>query len=59
MLDVLIRFLLFPGEWISDRLGVTRRDNRGLVRMLVNYLFWGTLAALGLAIWASTLPPYR
>jgi hypothetical protein len=36
-----------------------RPSRRDPVRMLVNYLFWGTLAALGLAIWASTLPPYR
>lgn len=59
LLQSLIRFFLFPGEWVADRFGVTRENNRDLVRMLVNYLFWGAVATIGLAIWTSTLPIYR
>lgn len=56
VLDRLIRFLLFPGEWVSDMLGVPRENNRDLVRMLVNYLFWGVLAAIGFLIWSYSVP---
>lgn len=59
LLDALIRFFLFPGEWVSNRLDVPRRDNRDLVRMLVNYVFWAAVATVGLLIWTSTLPIYR
>lgn len=55
-LDRLIRFVLFPGEWVSDRFGVTRENNRDLVRMLVNYLFWGVLAAIGFLVWSYSVP---
>lgn len=55
-LDRLIRFVLFPGEWVSDTFGVTRENNRDLVRMLVNYLFWGVLAAIGFLVWSYSVP---
>lgn len=50
--------LLLPGDWVSDRLGVSKEENRDLVRMLINGLFWITIAIVGLAIWTSTLPIY-
>lgn len=49
---------IFPGEWLSNRLGVTKADNRDLVRMLINSLFWIASAVIGLAIWTSQLPIY-
>ena len=49
---------IFPGEWLSDRLGVTKADNRDLVRMLINSLFWIAIAVIGLAVWTSHLPIY-
>ena len=50
---------LAPGEWVSDRLGDTFDQNRDLMRMLVNSLFWITVAVIGLAIWTSGMPIYR
>lgn len=55
-LHALIWFFLLPGEWVADKLGVPQKDNRGLVRMFVNYLFWFGVAFIGLMIWTSTLP---
>ena len=56
--DILWLFIV-PGVLIADRLGVTRHENRHLVRMLVNGLFWIAVVVVGLAIWTSTLPIYR
>lgn len=57
------RFILWiflaPGDWVSDRLGVTSDQNRDLMRMLVNSLFWIMVAVIGLAIWTSGMPIYR
>ena len=57
------RFILWiflaPGDWVSDRLGVTTDQNRDLMRMLVNSLFWIMVAVIGLAIWTSGLPIYQ
>lgn len=57
------RFILWiflaPGVWVSDRLGVTADQNRDLMRMLVNSLFWILVAVIGLAIWTSGLPIYQ
>lgn len=58
LLRALEWFFIFPGEWVCDRLGVTKADNRDLVRMLINYLFWIAVAVLGLAVWTSQLPIY-
>lgn len=52
----LIWFFLLPGEWVADKLGVPQRNNRDLVRMLANYVFWFGIAFIGLMIWSSTLP---
>ncbi|WP_274426808.1 hypothetical protein [Chelativorans sp. YIM 93263] len=59
ILDTLIWLLLLPGDWVSDRLGVSKEENRDLVRMLINGFFWITIAIIGLAIWTSTLPIYE
>jgi hypothetical protein len=57
------RFILWiflaPGDWVSDRLGVASDQNRDLMRMLVNSLFWIMVAVIGLAIWTSGMPIYR
>lgn len=57
------RFILWifiaPGEWVADRLGIAQENNRGLIRMLLNSLFWIAVAVFGLAIWTSTLPQYQ
>ncbi|WP_173934732.1 hypothetical protein [Chelativorans sp. Marseille-P2723] len=50
---------LEPGDWVSDKLGVTTDQNRDLVRMLVNSLFWIIVVVIGLAIWTSNLPLYQ
>jgi hypothetical protein len=57
--DAMIWLFIFPGEWISDWFGVTKDENRDLVRMLVNSLFWIGIVVIGLAIWTSTLPIYQ
>ncbi len=57
------RFILWiflaPGDWVSDRLGVAADQNRDLMRMLVNSLFWIIVAVIGLAIWTSRMPMYQ
>ena len=42
---------VFP-DW---RLGVTKADNRDLVRMLINHLFWIAIAVVGLNVAATDL----
>ena len=59
LLRGLVWLFIFPGDWISDRLGVEQENNRDLVRMLINSLFWIMVAVIGLAIWTSTLAPYQ
>jgi hypothetical protein len=55
----IIWLLIFSGDVISDRLGVSKDENRDLVRMLVNSLLWIGVVVIGLAIWTSTLPIYQ
>ena len=59
ILQALIWVLLFPGDWVSDRLHVEQAENRDLVRMLINSLFWIMVVVVGLAIWTSTLPTFN
>ncbi len=59
ILDAILWIFIAPGDWVSDRLGVTQDQNRDLVRMLINSLFWIMVAVIGLAIWTSTLPIYQ
>lgn len=59
ILDALGRLFIFPGEWAASRLGVPDTQNRELVRMLINSLFWIAVVVAGLFIWTSTLPIYQ
>ena len=56
--NAVLWFFLLPGDLISDRLSVTEDNDRDLVRMLANSLFWIGIVVIGLAIWTSTLPIY-
>ena len=57
--DAVLWLFLAPGDFLSDRLGVTQEENRDLLRMLVNSLFWIFIAIIGLAIWTSGMPMYN
>ena len=57
--QLILWVFIAPGELIADRLGIAKENNRDLVRMLVNSLFWIMVAIVGLAIWTSTLPQYQ
>lgn len=59
VLDAVLWVFIAPGDWLSDRLGVTQEQNRDLVRMLLNSLFWIVVSIIGLAIWTSGLPIYQ
>lgn len=59
ILQALIWVFIAPGDWVSSRFGVSQADNRDLVRMLVNSLFWIAIVVIGLAIWTSTMPEYQ
>jgi hypothetical protein len=59
ILQAVIWIFIVPGDWVSSKLGVSESDNRDLVRMLVNSLFWIVIAVIGLAIWTSTMPEYQ
>lgn len=56
---LILWIFLAPGDWVADRLGVTADQNRDLVRMLVNSLFWILVAVFGLATWTSGLSIYQ
>ena len=55
----IVWLLLAPGDLVADRLDVAQANNRDLVRMLINGLFWILVAVIGLVIWTSTLPIYK
>jgi len=59
ILDAIVWIFIAPGDWLSDRLGVTQDQNRDLMRMLINSLVWIIVAVIGLAIWTSTLSIYQ
>lgn len=59
ILDAIVWLFIAPGDWVSDRLGVTADQNRDLVRMLINSLFWIAIAVIGLAVWTSGMPMYQ
>ncbi|WP_028035132.1 hypothetical protein [Chelativorans sp. J32] len=59
MMEAVLRLILLPGELIADRFHVSKEENRDLVRMLINGLFWIFVAIIGLAIWTSTLSIYQ
>lgn len=47
---LIVRQLLFPGEWLCDRFNIENNDNRMLLRMYLNLVIYakvfGTLAYL-------------
>lgn len=57
--DAILWIFIVPGDWVSDRLAVSKDENRGLVRMLVNSLFWIFVAIIALAIWTSRMPEFQ
>jgi hypothetical protein len=59
ILQALTWIFIAPGDWVSTKFGVSQADNRDLVRMLVNSLFWIVIVVIGLAIWTSTMPEYQ
>jgi len=59
LLNAILWIFIAPGELISDWLGVTQSQNRDLMRMLVNSLFWIIIVVIGLAIWTSGMPMYQ
>jgi hypothetical protein len=59
LLDAILWIFIAPGDWVSDRLAVSKDENRGLIRMLVNSLFWIFVAIIGLAVWTSTMPEFQ
>lgn len=59
ILQTVMWIFIVPGDWVSSKLGVSESDNRDLVRMLINSLFWIVVAIVGLAIWTSTMPEYQ
>lgn len=59
ILDGILWLLIAPGDIASDWFGITKDENRDLVRMLINSLFWIVIVIIGLAIWTSTLSIYQ
>jgi hypothetical protein len=59
VLEGIVYALIAPGEIFSNWLGITHEENRDLVRMLINGLFWIGVAVVGLAIWTSTFPEFQ
>lgn len=59
VLDAIVWLFIFPGDLVCDRLGITKEENRDLVRMLINGLIWIAVVIVGLAIWTSGLPIYQ
>ncbi len=51
--------LIAPGDLLADRLGVTHENNRDLIRMLINSLFWIMVAVFGLWLWTSSMPEFQ
>lgn len=45
MLIALTRGFLLPGDIIADLLGANQKDDRGMIRTLINMLFWNVVGA--------------
>lgn len=45
MIAVLTRGFLLPGNLVSNALGADESDDRGMIRTLINMLFWNLVAA--------------
>ncbi|HUZ64359.1 MAG TPA: hypothetical protein VMU82_11705 [Acetobacteraceae bacterium] len=48
--SLLLRTFFFPGNAICSALGVTERDDRMMVRTLVNILVWNFVVIVGAAL---------
>ncbi|MFO1150859.1 MAG: hypothetical protein U1E62_20990 [Alsobacter sp.] len=45
MAAIVTRTFLLPGDLVSDLLGIRSADDRGMMRTLVNMLFWNLVGA--------------
>jgi hypothetical protein len=45
MIATLTKGFLLPGNIVSDYLGASESDDRGMIRTLINMLFWNLIAA--------------
>jgi hypothetical protein len=45
MLALPLKLFFLPGDLVSNFLGVVRMDDRGMVRTMINMLFWNAIAA--------------
>jgi len=59
VLKGIVWLLIAPGDLLADWLGVSHENNRDLVRMLFNSLFWILVAIFGLWLWTSTMPEFQ
>ena len=46
MLSALTQGFLLPGNLVSNALGTDESDDRGMIRTLINMLFWNLIAAV-------------
>jgi hypothetical protein len=45
MASMLLKAFLLPGDLVSNSLGITKPDDRGMMRTLINMLFWNFVGA--------------
>lgn len=45
MTAILVKAFLLPGDLVSNGLGITKPDDRGMMRTLINMLFWNFIGA--------------
>lgn len=45
LIAVLTKTFLLPGDLVSNALGANESDDRGMIRTLINMLFWNLIAA--------------
>jgi hypothetical protein len=45
MLALPLKLFLLPGDLVSNLLGIVQMDDRGMVRTMINMLFWNAIAA--------------
>ncbi|WP_196240218.1 hypothetical protein [Alsobacter soli] len=45
MASILTRGFLLPGDLVSNLIGISRSDDRGMMRTLINMLFWNLVGA--------------
>jgi hypothetical protein len=42
---LLLKIFLLPGDITANSLGVTQPDDRGMLRTMINMLFWNLIGA--------------